>query len=148
MIKNFIKKIRKKAETFNELYDLFDDDTVENYNNYQSNKNKDFDVIDYDTLEKGEVPTVEIDDDDLRIDFYRASGAGGQHVNTTDSAVRMVHLPTKITVTCQKERSQIQNREICLKMLRSKLYEKEVTEREEKLQGMGGKHRYGHIASA
>ncbi|WP_198011778.1 peptide chain release factor 2 [Leptotrichia sp. oral taxon 215] len=82
--------------------------------------------------------SIEIKTEDLKIDTYRASGAGGQHINTTDSAVRITHIPTNTVVTCQKERSQIKNRETAMKILKSKLFEMELEKREKEMEDLKG----------
>jgi peptide chain release factor 2 len=83
---------------------------------------------------------VTINPDDLRVDTYRSSGAGGQHVNKTDSAVRLTHLPTGIVVTCQNERSQLQNREVAMRILAAKLLERQLEERESEQARLKGEH--------
>jgi len=91
-----------------------------------------FALVEVSPLVEGDVD-VDIDESDLRIETYRASGAGGQHVNKTDSAVRITHIPTKVTVQCQNERSQSSNKQTAMKLLRSKLIELEERKRREEL---------------
>lgn len=90
--------------------------------------------------EFNETGDIEIRDEDLKIDVYHSSGAGGQSVNTANSAVRITHLPTKTVVTCQIERSQLRNKEVAMEMLKNKLYEQKLREQEEKLANITGEN--------
>jgi len=88
--------------------------------------------------EIGDDIDIEINMDDVRVDYYRSSGAGGQHINKTSSAVRMTHIPTGIVAACQNERSQFQNKEQCLRLLKAKLFELEMQKHEQLLKGLEG----------
>lgn len=89
-------------------------------------------------VEAGESVDVEINPEDLRIETFKSGGAGGQYVNKTESAIRIIHLPTNIIVACQQERSQIQNREVAMNILRAKLLQRQMQERENKLSELRG----------
>ncbi len=103
-----------------------------------SRRHTSFASVDVNPLFDNKEINIEIKDSDLKIDVYRSGGAGGQSVNTTDSAVRITHLPTKIVVTCQNERSQIQNKDKALEILKNKLYQLEIEKRDADIKSFKG----------
>ncbi|XP_021498473.1 peptide chain release factor 1, mitochondrial isoform X3 [Meriones unguiculatus] len=138
-----ILEVTSGRTTGGDICQQFTREIFDMYQNYSYYKHWKFELLNYTPADYD----VKVDPRDLRIDTFRAKGAGGQHVNTTDSAVRLVHIPTGLVVECQQERSQLKNKEIALRVLRAKLYQ-QITEKDKSQQQNARKLQVGTRAQS